>query len=384
MKIQMMSKSYLSSLALVVVGLCRNLAAATISTVELDANSLTFTCTRLDSAASAGDVAEHNVFLLHGFPMRRSWYDPLLNAWDMDDSISVQAVACDLRGYSAGASPDALADYQYDLLVSDIFALANAAGFSKFHLVGHDHGAMLGWVATSQSNGQILSYTTMSVPHVNRFSASLCGEEEVETQVVASNYFNQFALADSATRNDGQLTALFASFGLANTSAPLEFQKQLWWYNVTAPHYMSIPRVVNDSQPGLPPFVSSVRQAIPMEERPCLAQQNPIGPISAVPVLFVCGAKDPHLLCTLPYAEPSEAMVSNYTYYEAQGCGHDFFLPKDCDNEAESQQVMMVITEFLKSTTQAGWTPTSDAAIQKVVLVSILTVLSAVSVGPCG
>ena len=108
--------------------------------------------------------------------MSRFWYDPLLNAWDKDDSIAINAVACDLRGYSPGASPDALRDYHYDVLVSDVFALAEAAGFSDFHLVGHDHGAALGWVVSSQSQGKILSYTAMSVPHTNRFSDALCGE----------------------------------------------------------------------------------------------------------------------------------------------------------------------------------------------------------------
>ena len=308
-------------------------AAGNLSTIELEANNLTFTCTKLTTTE-----ANQNVVLLHGFPMRRSWYDPLLNDWNKNDSISINALACDLRGYSPGASPDSLLEYEADILVSDVFALAEAAGFTDFHLVGHDHGAGVGWVAASQSQGEILSFTSMSVPHVNRFSASLCGDEVVQEQVVASNYFNQFALSDSATVNNGQLTALFASFGAANVSSPQELQTQLWWYNASIPSYMSLPRVVNDSEvPADLTLLSAARQAIPLDPRPCVPQQNAIGGIF-VPVLFICGAKDPYLLCTLPYTTPGDDLVPDYTYYKAKTCQHDFFLAGDCANITESQE----------------------------------------------
>lgn len=363
----MMTKNLPSTLVVAVIALCCHHAAAELSTVELEANSLTFTCTKLSTTD-----AKQNVVLLHGFPMRRSWYDPLMNAWNEDDSVSLNALACDLRGYSPGASPDSISDYQYDNLVSDVFALARAAGFANFHLVGHDHGAGLGWVATAQSQDKVLSYTAMSVPHVNRFSASLCGDEVVEEQVVASNYFNQFSLADSASVNNGQLTALFASIGAANASASEEFQKQLWWYNSSIPSYMSLPRVVNDTEvPADLLLLSATRQAIPLDPRPCAAQENPIGPIS-VPVLFICGAKDPYLLCTLPYATPGDDLVSNYTYYEAETCQHDFFLEGDCANTTESEKVMTTITEFI--TLQQGPTTTSSGKVRRNNVMPVLQV----------
>jgi pimeloyl-ACP methyl ester carboxylesterase len=343
-------------------------AASELSTVELNANNLTFTCTQLSTVD-----ATQNVVLLHGFPMRRSWYNPLLNAWYNHDSLSINALACDLRGYSPGASPESISEYQYDFLVSDIFALAVAAGFDDFHLVGHDHGAGVGWVAASQSQGQILSYTAMSVPHVDRFSASLCGEEEVQEQAVASNYFNQFSIADSATVNDGRLTALFASFGAANVSAPQELQKQLWWYNASIPFHISLPRVVNDSEvPEDLILLIATRQAIPLEPRPCIPQRNPIGVIS-IPVLFICGAKDPYLLCTLPFTIPGDDLVPDYTYYEAETCQHDFFLEGDCDNITESEKVIMQITYFI---TSEGPTSTSGGNMHMKSGISVLSMIA--------
>jgi pimeloyl-ACP methyl ester carboxylesterase len=99
-------------------------------------------------------------------------------------------------------------------LAQDTFALAEAAGFDNghFHLVGHDHGAGLAWyVAGNDPEKKVLSLTTMSVPHIDFMSDALCGKENTtdETQVIASNYFNQFSLPDSATINNASLTNFF-------------------------------------------------------------------------------------------------------------------------------------------------------------------------------
>ena len=194
--------------------------------------------------------------------------------------------------------------------------------------------------------GRVLSFTAMSVPNPDRFAALLCSEDEVdERQVVASNYFNQFSLPDSATINNSSLTALFTSFGFTAESAS-QFQKQLWWYNGSFPLYAPLPRVVNDSE--VPPdsiFVQLVRQAIPLEPRPCVPREKTIGKIS-IPVLFVCGETDPVLLCSLPSVAPGD-LVPDYTYYGAESCGHDFFLEGDCTDPSAGKEVMTAITDFI-------------------------------------
>ena len=120
---------------------------------SLEANGLTFDCTQLlpdNGEETAADVT--NVMLLHGFPNNRFWYGPLLQFWEEEKEINVKAVACDLRGYSPGASPQDVSMYSYQNMVSDTVELARAAGMEEFHLVGHDHGAGAGWVTASQSD----------------------------------------------------------------------------------------------------------------------------------------------------------------------------------------------------------------------------------------
>ena len=335
---------------------------AALTTEYLAANDLNFTCTVLQHMSEDADAPVKQVMLLHGFPMFRVWWLPLLEQWNTmltADSetapMSVHAVACDLRGYSPGASPDDIADYDYSIFAEDTFALAEAAGFESFHLVGHDHGAGLAWyVAGNDPDSQVLSLTTMSVPHLDLMSDALCGDNTDEAQVVASNYFNQFSLPDSATANNASLTAMFAISGLP--VEPVSFQKMLWWYNGSLAKHFAMPRVVSDEEvmvfaeesvPGAAQFVQGTRAAIPMEERPCILVENdPVGAIT-VPTLFICGLQDTALLCNNSFAtDVSSDLLPNYEHVNYQ-CGHDFFLEGQCDSMEESQAVMDKITAFV-------------------------------------
>ena len=336
---------------------------AALSTEYLSANGLNFTCTVLDHTVENAEVSK-DIMLLHGFPMFRVWWDPLLNFWNeklkaSDGSTSVRAVACDLRGYSPGASPDGVENYHYDIFASDTFALAEAAGFDQgFHLLGHDHGAGLAWyMADNDPDDLILSLTTLSVPHIGLMSQALCGDNVDEDQVIASNYFNQFSLVDSATVNNATLTSVFQAFGFGDSLQPHDFQKMLWWYNGSLAESFSLPRVVSDEEvamyaekagPQAGAFLGGVRLAVPMEERECtqVSEEDLVGAIT-VPTLFICGLGDVFLLCNNTYATdfPPE-LLPDYEHANF-ACGHDFFLPGDCSSTEESQLVMDKITSFV-------------------------------------
>jgi pimeloyl-ACP methyl ester carboxylesterase len=109
--------------------------------------------------------------------------------------------------YSPEARPPAEASYAYTALRDDVYELADAANFSShgFHLVGHDHGALLGWFAASGAEGdgarsrRILSYSALSVPHPAAFSAALFGPSADLEQQMASQYFTMFTLPNSST-----------------------------------------------------------------------------------------------------------------------------------------------------------------------------------------
>jgi pimeloyl-ACP methyl ester carboxylesterase len=102
------------------------------------------------------------VILLHGFPEdRRSWagVTPALNA------AGYRTLAPDQRGYSPGARPRHRREYTMEQLTGDVFALADAAGADRFHVVGHDWGASLAWHLAARHPERIRSLTALSVPH---------------------------------------------------------------------------------------------------------------------------------------------------------------------------------------------------------------------------
>jgi len=326
------------------------------STVELQANNLTFTCTRIVAATDGGEKL-HNVVLLHGFPYNRNWYGSLLDSWDGNGNNTINAIACDLRGVSPGASPDDVSAYGYDILASDVYALADAAGYndngnSGFHLVGADHGGGVGWVAASEKhngNGQILSYTSINVPHLDSFAAALCSDDEDNSvdddQVLASQYFNQLSLPDSATINNASLVNFFAAIGFQ--SEPDVLQKHLWWYTgAVDAGYFALPRIYNDTEiPADQAFVLGVRQAIPLDTRPCQQASTSIGTLD-LPILFVCGANDPFLLCTKPWAIDI-SLMPNMQYFLAESCGHDPLLEGECENPQDKEDTIATMTDFI-------------------------------------
>jgi len=113
-------------------------------------------------ASAAGPDDGELVLLLHGFPQtRRSWRHqlPALAA------AGYRAVAPDQRGYSAGARPAEEAAYRQPRLVADTLAMADALGAERFHLVGHDFGAVVGWQVACRHADRLLSWTPVSVPH---------------------------------------------------------------------------------------------------------------------------------------------------------------------------------------------------------------------------
>jgi len=323
---------------------------STTSAVQISANNLTFDCN------VTGPTFGVPIILLHGFPNRGSWWEPLTSYWLMEQ-LPFHAVACDLRGYSPGAAPDGPEHYTYDVLATDVFALADAVGFQSFHLAGHDHGSGLGWFsAATAPKGRVLSYAALSVPHPDAFSTGMYGPQKDEAQVVASNYFNQFALSDSASRN-GEALSKILEYGGFQTAA--QFQKALYWYNGSVGMKWARPAVLSDAEVAKyqEPFVAEVRQAIPLPVKAGSPASEPVGNLTGIPALFVCGSMDLFLLCTHPYAKASANFVAgaSYEYFSAE-CGHNLLsLPgapegNACVTAAAQLSVLKKITTFINST----------------------------------
>lgn len=123
--------------------------------------------------------------------------------------------------------PQAEDDYYYPKLASDVPAIADALGWRRFHLVTHDHGAVLGWVVAATYPDRLASFTALAVPHVDAFSDAL---EKDPAQIAASQYFHVFVRPGSEellykTFVDG-LNGLYTTLGFPDTY--LEDRKRIF------------------------------------------------------------------------------------------------------------------------------------------------------------
>ena len=157
----------------------------------------------------AGPADGEVVLLLHGFP--QSSYE-----WRQQQralaEAGYRAVAPDQRGYSPGARPPAVEDYALPLLVQDVIGLADAVGAERFHVVGHDWGAIVAWAVAIAVPERVITANPVSVPHPDAFAAVL--NDPSSCQVEASSYFDLFVQPDSEdgflADDSEQLRALFA------------------------------------------------------------------------------------------------------------------------------------------------------------------------------
>lgn len=153
---------------------------------EIELGGLTFEV----DAAGPGDGPL--VILLHGFPQSNyAWRHELPALAE----AGYLAMAPNQRGYSPGARPLEVAGYAIEHLVGDIFALADHAGRERFHLVGHDWGGALGWLAAERAPERLRSLSILSRPHPNAFARALA---ETEDQVKRSGHHKTLLPAEAA------------------------------------------------------------------------------------------------------------------------------------------------------------------------------------------
>ena len=358
---------------------------------EVQANELTFQC-----RFGGDDLPGAGVMLLHGFPEWSDMYMPLMRELA---SAGFRSVACNQRGYSPGASPPnvpvvilflrstfsrsamlaAMAwifipilllalhfhndrtDYNYDLLASDVLAVARATNLSggaddgRFHLVGHDHGAALGWTVAAGARGAaaLRSYAALSVPHVDAFSAGLEGPDADLQQVMASQYFTMFVLNHSATLHGnfwyntmGKTSGDADSGSFADAAA---FQKALWWYNgARDAGRMAIPRVMGAGELLAHGAFSAAALRGIFGGTPTARgtpEARPVGNVS-VPSLFVCGKSDSAILCDRPYSlKTRDFCTAGYKFLDVD-CGHDLLA---CADKKVTATVTAAIVAHVKA-----------------------------------
>lgn len=314
-----------------------------ISCRQVDANGLTFDCRFAGEDATIG-----NVLLLHGFPEWSKMYNDLMRTM-ADNGFS--SVACDQRGYSLGASPTNEEDYNYNNMRDDVFAVADAVGFDKFHLVAHDHGAVLGWYSAGSDRGaeRFLTFTALSIPHVDALSKALDptgdhADQDIDQQM-ASQYFTMFIEESSATSHWGMFCHAFKGSHFKNCE---HVQHALWWYNgailgagaLAGAPFMTAGELLLKGDLKM----AALRTTWGGKDDGPHHQTSPTGPVS-MPVLYVCGSSDDSILCNKPYAlKTKDYCPAGYSFLEVN-CGHGLL---SCNDQTETQKVVDAIVNHLK------------------------------------
>ena len=136
----------------------------------------------------SGSEQHELVIFLHGFPETSFMWRKIMNKVS---SLDFYCIAPDMRGYSQGACPKGAKNYTINKLSNDILDLAQLANKDKFHLIGHDWGAVIGWNIVYNNPDRIISWTGMSVPHNRAFGKALKTNKD---QQKMSRYIKWFLL----------------------------------------------------------------------------------------------------------------------------------------------------------------------------------------------
>jgi pimeloyl-ACP methyl ester carboxylesterase len=197
------------------------------------------------SATAAGPDDGDLVLLLHGFPQTKLSMRSQVAA--LGDA-GYRAVAFDQRGYSAGARPVEIEAYRTDCLTGDVLRVADALGASRFHLVGHDFGAVVGWQLACRHGERLATYTPLSVGHPMAYveAAALPDGDQQER----SSYFEWFRLpeTDIELGDYERLHALYVAAGLGDDEPaadaralgnPETMRACLNWYRASGIHQIT-------------------------------------------------------------------------------------------------------------------------------------------------
>ena len=126
------------------------------------------------------------VILLHGFPDTYENWAVQINALA---KAGFTAIAPALRGYAPSCQPGN-GDYSLYAAVDDLMVFAAQLG-GRVHLIGHDWGAVVGYLACAQSPETFCSFSALAIPPVRRIPQALL---KVPEQVLLSGYMQFFQL----------------------------------------------------------------------------------------------------------------------------------------------------------------------------------------------
>lgn len=101
------------------------------------------------------------VIMLHGWPDTGECW--LAVAERLSDRFRL--ILPDNRGFGASSMPDGTDAYRTSVILGDVLALADWAGWDRFSLVGHDFGGPVAWAAGMFAADRIERIAVVSAPH---------------------------------------------------------------------------------------------------------------------------------------------------------------------------------------------------------------------------
>jgi len=275
-----------------------------VSLLQIEANGMTFDC------GAAGDGSNGNVLHIHGnSPVIKERFFGLM---DYLSTKGLRSVACDMRGHSPGASPQYYEAYNYNELAKDVFAIADASGYDRFHVVAHDQGARLAWhtVATSAGRERYLSLTSVAIPNTDVFSDSLVGPLADPIQQHSFQYMTIFTLNTPESLQ-------FSYDLLRNYHEPIDkIERRTWWYKggVDSGNLALAPKET-DRYPEFP-------HSAPEYGDDGTPAKHRVGHVD-FPVTYICGDID-NCGKGYPFSSQTKALCDGaYTYVELPSCRHD-------------------------------------------------------------
>ena len=260
------------------------------------------------NVALAGDAGTPAVILLHGFPeSHRTWREIVPRLQDR-----FHLVMPDQRGFAGSDLPQETSAYKTDILIDDIFALAEVLGLEQFALVGHDWGGAIAWGAALRGDPRLTRLVIINSPHPVVFQKSLIEDAD---QRAASQYMNVFKIPgfEKVVEKKGFDWFFDTTFArhvdvskigeserrqyIADWSQPGAFNAMLNWYRASR---VMVP------PPGVTvPLPNFILRAFPHVK---------------VPTLVVWGMQDKALLPI--QLEGLEELVDDLTIIRLPGTGH--------------------------------------------------------------
>ncbi|HYD10992.1 MAG TPA: alpha/beta fold hydrolase [Acidimicrobiales bacterium] len=239
------------------------------------------------------------VICLHGFPEQPSAFDSVassLRAAGFDD-VHVPSQ----RGYDPARRPVGRSSYRTEELATDVLRYADANGIDRFHLVGHDWGAILAWWLAANVPSRLLTMTSLAVPHPKAMGAVALRSN----QLLKSYYVGLFqipGLPERALLSGGgrRFRDALSSSGLAEARAD-EYVRAM-------------------SEPG------ALTAAISWYRGASIRMLLTLPDVVDVPVLYVWGSDD--LALSRAAAEATTRYVrSRYRFLPLEGASH--WLPQE-------------------------------------------------------